>query len=750
MAARAAASRLEEESAAAAAAAAVVRWNRLIAGIARREPTAALPIYRSMLTAGFRPNHHTFPSLFIAAAALRHPLLPLLLHAHLLRLGLLHRHRHSAAALLHLYGKSSLPELAARLFHEIPSRCRDPFHWTALITSFSGNGLLPQAFQAFSRMRNSGGGDGDDGAAPIAALVSSSGELRHGQMLHALAVKQGLDGDVRMANTFVHMYARCGGSSAAGDCFRSIPPAMRDVVSWNTVISGLAMNGESSSALEVFEEMLAAGELPNRVTVISVLKAAAQLGCRETSRRLRRYVLSRRPSPPPADDVVVMTALVDMEARCGDVEMARETFDGISGKNVVCWSAMIAGYEQASLPEEALSLFKLMMAEGRVKPNAVTFLSVISAAAAVGAARLAAAIHKLVASAGAGENAGVFSALVDMYAKCGELPLSRRLFAERDLSKMSVTSWTAMIGAEGLHGGGREALSLFQQMQEQGFRPNDVTFVNLISACSHAGLVEEGISCFEAMERDHGVSPNQKHFSCAVDLLGRAGKLQEAFELVEKMPMEADLPVWGSLLGACRIHGNARLAELVEGRILGLPNPWSSAGHLVLLANLYNRAGRREDAIRVRVGLRKSRLRKVPGRSFIAVGNAVYGFTAEDRSHEESELIYEELRALDIRVRARKPPPNQAAAEEEAALGGSEFHSERLAIAFGVLMSRRGGGGGGGGDEPMRITKNLRVCEDCHDWTKSVSAVIGRELVVRDSRRFHHFKDGLCSCGDYW
>ncbi|CAA7394476.1 unnamed protein product [Spirodela intermedia] len=745
MAARAAASRLEEESAAA-----VVRWNRLIAGGARRDPPAALPLYRGMLAAGSRPNHHTFPSLLIAAAALRHPLLPLLLHAHLLRLGLLHRHRHSTAALLHLYGKSSLPELAARLFHEIPRHCLDPFHWTALVTSFSANGLLPQAFQAFSRMRNSGDGDGDAGAAPIAALVSSSGKLRHGQMLHALAIKQGLDGNVRMANTFVHMYARCGGAAAAGDCFRSIPPAMRDVVSWNTVISGLTMNGENSSALAVFEEMLAAGEPPNRVTVVSVLKTAAQLGCRETSRQLRRYVLSRRPPAAAEDDVVVMTALVDMQARCGDVEMARETFDGIAGKNVVSWSAMIAGYEQASLPEEALSLFKLMMAEGGVNPNDVTFLSVISAAAAVGATRLAAAIHKLVASAGAGEDAGVFSALVDMYAKCGELLLARRLFAERDLSKMSYTSWTAMIGAEGIHGGGREALSLFQQMQEQGFRPNDVTFVNLISACGHAGLVEEGISCFEAMERDHGVSPNQKHYSCAVDLLGRAGRLQEAFELVEKMPMEADPPVWGSLLGACRIHGNTRLAKLVEGRILGSPNPWSSAGHLVLLANLYNRGGRREDAIRVRVGLKKSHLRKVPGRSFVAVGNAVYGFTAEDRSHEESELIYEELRALDIRVRARKPPPNQASSEEMVADGG-EFHSERLAIAFGILMSRRGGGCAvSGGAEPMRITKNLRVCEDCHDWTKSVSVVIGRELVVRDSRRFHHFKNGLCSCGDYW
>ncbi|CAA6658280.1 unnamed protein product [Spirodela intermedia] len=681
MAARTAASRLEEESAAA-----VVRWNRLIAGGARP---------------GSRPNHHTFPSLLIAAAALRHPLLPLLLHAHLLRLGLLHRHRHSAAALLHLYGKSSLPELAARLFHEIPRRCLDPFHWTALVTSFSGNGLLPQAFQAFSRMRTSGDGDGDAGAAPIAAL-----------MFHALAVKQGLDGNVRMANTFVHMYARCGGGAAAGDCFRSIPPAMRDVVSWNT----------NSSALAVFEEMLAAGEPPNRVTVVSVLKAAAQLGCRETSRRLRRYVLSRRPPAAAEDDVVVMTALVDMQARCGDVEMARETFDGIAGKNVVSWSAMIAGYEQASLPEEALSLFKLMMAEGGVSPNDVTFLSVISAAAAVGATRLAAAIHKLVASTGAGEDAGVFSALVDMYAKCGELPLARRLFAERDLSKMSYTSWTAMIGAEGIHGGGRAALSLFQQMQKQGFRPNDVTFVNLISACSHAGLVEEGISCFEAMERDHGVSPNQKHYSCAVDLLGRAGRLQEAFELVEKMPMEADPPVWGSLLGACRIHGNTRLAKLVEGRILGSPNPWSSAGHLVLLANLYNRGGRREDAIRVRVGLKKSHLRKVPGRSFVAVGNAVYGFTAEDRSHEESELIYEELRTLDIRVRARKPPPNQAASE-----GWWRTAANSTATAP------------SGGAEPMRITKNLRVCEDCHDWTKSV-----------DSRRFHHFKNGLCSCGDYW
>ncbi|MQM18935.1 hypothetical protein Taro_051931 [Colocasia esculenta] len=747
MAARAAARRLGEEGVA-------FRWNRLIAQRAQKDPAAALPLYKSMRVRSVPPNNHTFPSVLRACAALRDPFNPAQLHAHLTRLGLLHPHRHASAALVDAYGKCGLPDHALRLFEEIPQKDLDPFIWTVLINSLAVNGLTPQAFEAFSRMRRSDDPQCCSGdVVTLTALVSASESLLCGQMLHALIIRRGFDANVRLVNTLVHMYARCQATDDAWDCFRCIPPDMKDVVSWNTVITGLAMNGKNEDALSLFDEMVTFGEAPNRVTLISVVKCCAQLGCGQTAHHIHEYIVSHHPQL--LNDVVLMTALVDMHARCGDLERARQVFDGTEGKNAVSWSAMVAGYEQASMPEEALLVFKGMLAEEGIRPNAVTMLSVIAACAALGASRPGRMVHKYVVSAGIEDDTRVFSGLIDMYAKCGDLHLARRLFRGTGHVEKSVISWTAMIGAEGLHGEGRRALSLFAEMQEQGFKPNEVTLVSLLSACSHTGLVEEGMSCFGNMERDHGITPNPKHYSCAVDLLGRAGKLDEAYDLICNMPTDADLAVWGSLLGACRIHGNSNLGELIEDRILSL-NP-QSAGYRVLLANMYGRAGRWEDVVRVRVALRNDRVRKAAGCTFIEIGNKVYSFMAEDRSHEHSELIYSELHALDIRVRNagyvkessvianHRDAKEVALADVQASSG---YHSERLAIAFWVLMNDRGRIRGG--TEPIRITKNLRVCEDCHVYTKFVSKVIKRELIVRDSHRFHHFKDGICSCGDYW
>ena len=534
-----------------------------------------------------------------------------------------------------------LPDHALKLFDEIPHRDLDPVICTSMVSSLSKNGRIEAAFRVFSQIRSS------DAAA---ALISAACDLSHGVILHALAIKEGFEREnIHLASALISMYANFGAIAAATTCFREIPTSVRDVVLWNTLISGMTINGEEYGAISLFDEMLATGKRPNNVTIISVLKAAAQLGISNVAGKLHGYVVSQHRTP--LNDVVVMTALMDLWARCGELEKAREIFNVIEGKNTVCWSAMISAYDQNSMPEEALSLFRMMMEERDIKPNVITMLSVVSAAGNVGAADVAAAIHKLVIATGTVDDDRIFSGMIVMYAKCGDLHLARKLFSKREISKMSVISWTAMIGSEGIHGCGKEALCLFSEMQKNGCKPNEITFIAVISACSHGGLIEEGISFFRAMEKEYRIPPNQKHYSCIVDLLGRSGKLQEALDLVEKMPIEADLPIWGSLLGACRIHKNAHIAEIVEKRILNLPDPWTSTGHMILLANLYNQEGRKEDAIRVRVSLRSNQARKSAGRSFVSVGKSVYGFTAEDRSHEESDLIYKELRDLGHKIR---------------------------------------------------------------------------------------------------
>lgn len=655
----------------------------------------------------------------------------------------------------------------------MPEGSVDVVSWTALISAYSSNGCVDEAFQAFGRMRWMRGWDGSEccgvDVVSLGALVSAcavgcgSNCLRRGSAVHGLVVKYGFGVSTHLGNSMVHMYSACKDVGGAWRVFNGIPIEQRDVVSWNSLISGFTLNGEAERALRTFEDMVSEGTSavePNRVTVIALLKSCAELGCVETSSWVHEYISSRHSSLLVAKDVVVLTALLDMHARCGNLALAREIFDGVEGKNVVCWSAMIAGYEQGSCPEEALRLFRQMLMEGNmvgveVKPNAVTLVSVIAACSRLGASRSASMIHKYAVATGLDQDARIASALIDMCAKCGDIEHGRQVFSEMDESTRTVVSWSSMIGAEGIHGEGKRALELFSEMQTGGYEPNEITYISVLSACSHAGLVEQGKSCFNSMEKDYGMSPTGKHYACLVDLLGRAGHLDEAHNVILNMPIKADLALWGSLLAACHLHGNCKLGEIVEKKILSLDS--NSVGHHVLLANMYEDAGRWDDVVRMRVELRRSGLRKIPGQSFIEIGNEVYSFMAEDRSHPESEMIYKELDGLDERVRkAAKYVTETGLNVEDGDIAGlilrCKYHSERLAIAFGLIMIDRHSTCSCSlrTATPIRITKNLRVCRDCHAYTKLVSKVIDRELIVRDAHRFHHFRDGFCSCGDYW
>ena len=602
----------------------------------------------------------------------------------------------------------------------------------------------------------------------LGALVSAcavgggSDCLRCGGAVHGLVVKYGFGVSTHLGNSMVHMYAACKDVGGAWRVFDGIPTEQRNVVSWNSLISGFTLNGDPERALRTFEDMVSGETMavePNRVTVLCLLKSCAELGCLETSSWVHEYIRSQHSPLLVAKDVAVLTALIDMHARSGNLALAREIFDGVEAKNVVCWSAMIGGYEQGPCPEEALRLFREMLVERdmevEVKPNAVTLVSVIAACSRLGASRPAIMIHKYAAVTGLDQDARIASALIDMYAKCGHIAHARQVFGEINESTRTVVSWSSIIGAESIHGDGIRALELFSEMKTSGYEPNEITFISLLSACSHAGLVEEGKSCFYSMEKGYGMSPTAKHYACLVDLLGRAGHLDEAYNVILNMPIEADLALWGSLLAACHLHGNYKLGEIVEKKLLSLDS--NSVGHRVLLANMYEDAGRWDDVVRMRVGLRRSGLRKIPGQSFIEVGNEVYSFVAEDRSHPESEMIYKELDCLDERVRkAAKYLTETNSNVEDRDIAGlilrCKYHSERLAIAFGLVMIDKHSSSRCSlrTATPILITKNLRVCRDCHTYTKLVSKVVGRQLIVRDARRFHHFQDGFCSCEDYW
>ncbi|XP_031479655.1 pentatricopeptide repeat-containing protein At3g26782, mitochondrial-like [Nymphaea colorata] len=718
------------------------QWHTIIrnSAINGSPPQETIALFQQMFREGVLPNASILPLLLKACAALSDPYIGQQIHGFIAQLGF-ESDTFVVTALMDMYGKCSRLDDAQEVLDGMPRR--DLVAWTTLISAFSHNGCLAGAFAMFSRMQMEGI---QADLVTVASLLTACRSLDHlpqGASVHCLSIKVGFGGDIYIKVTLVDMYSKCGNLEDAVNVFNRIDE--KDVVSWNALIAGFSRNGEVKQALAMFEAMKSVKTVfPNRITLLIVIPCCGNLGSCETAKCVHGYVVKQNFSNGTyLDDVALATALVDMHSKCGNLELAHAVFNRIKRKNVVSWSAMIGGYEQALMPEKALQLFHEMLAvEGAIRPNEITMMGVLSACSQLGASRKAKLLHGYVTEIGLGSNSQVQSAVIDMYAKCGNIEIAREIFSE--MMEKSVVSWSAMIGAEGMHGGGRRALELFKEMVQHGLQPNEVTFISLLSACSHSGLVNEGYKIFRQMEKDYGIKPALKHYGCMVDILGRAGRLDEAYQLIKSMPMAADAGVWGSLLGACRLYGNCKLGELVEKQIL-LLNPYS-IGHRVLLANMYAAAGRWDDVVRTRVSLKDQGLKKVAGCSFIEIKNKIHKFTVEDRTHPDAEKIFRQLTTLDLLLKDAGYVPNTAVVayniDEKLKEHIIMYHSEKLAIAFGILNTRRG--------EKIRISKNLRICDDCHTYSKLISKVMKRELVIRDAYRFHHFKEGSCSCRDYW
>jgi pentatricopeptide repeat protein len=441
-------------------------------------------------------------------------------------------------------------------------------------------------------------------------------------------------------------------------------------------------------------------------------------------------------------NMVASTSMIFGYAKFGQIETAHRIFDNMPEKDLVSWSALISGYAESNRPDKALDLFKQMQSCG-VRPDEVTMLSLISACSNLGALDPAKQVHVYVKNHGLDRILSVTNALIDMFAKCGSLDDAWKVFEQ--VPRKNIITWTSMITGFAMHGDGKSALALFDRMKDENrIKPNHITFVSLLYACSHAGLVKEGQSLFESMVRDYNIEPTQEHYGCMVDLYGRSKLLKEAVELIETMPFQPNVVVWGSLLGACRIHGEVELGELAAKRVLELdPN---HDGAYVLLSNIYAKAGRSDDVRKVRENMKFRGLSKEKGYSWLELNGTVHAFLTQDNSHPQTTEIYEKLREIVTDVETIGYSPDAGCAlidsDEEEKKEAVLFHSEKLALTFGLVNSKRG--------ECVRISKNIRICEDCHMFVKFVSRVYHREIVLRDRTRFHHFRDGICSCGDFW
>lgn len=430
--------------------------------------------------------------------------------------------------------------------------------------------------------------------------------------------------------------------------------------------------------------------------------------------------------------------LVDSLVKSGEIVAAKKVFHVLPTRDVVTWNLIIGGCVKSRSFVEAIDMFEYMLGTN-FEPDGFTFASVITACSKLGALNHGTWVHNLMIEKRIELNYILSSALVDMYSRCGRIELAKSIFdAASDRTDVSI--WNSMINGLAMHGLAVDAISMFSEMKRENITPDIVTFIGIIKACSHCGLVEKGRKYFDMM-KDFSIQPQLEHYGAMVDLLARAGLLEEARAMIKEMPMEPDAVIWRTLLSACRTHKNPELGEFVVGKMKNL-----SSGDYVLLSNIYCSTMGWDNAETVRYAMNKKRVHKSIGKSWVEWHGAIHHFKVGDRSHIETESIYRVLKALSSLSRMEGYVPVQDLVlmdiSDEEKEENLNYHSEKLALAFAILKSSPG--------TEILISKNLRTCLDCHSWIKIVSKVLHRVVTVRDRIRFHRFERGSCSCGDYW
>lgn len=581
------------------------------------------------------------------------------------------RNTFSWNAVLSALTKCGALDEALNIFKGVPEP--DQCSWNAMVSGFAQHDRFEEALRFFVDMHREDFVLNEYSFGSALSACAGMIDLNLGVQIHALIAKSRYSSDVYMGSALIDMYSKCGVVARAQRTFDGM--GLRNIVSWNSLITCYEQNGPAGKALEVFVRMMNSGIEPDEITLASVVSACASLSAIREGLQIHARVVKRDKF---RNDLVLGNALVDMYAKCRRVNEARLVFDRmplrdvvsetsmVSGyakaasvkaarlmfsnmmeRNVVSWNALIAGYTQNGENEEAVRLFLLLKRES-IWPTHYTFGNLLNACANLADLKLGRQAHTHILKHGfwfqSGEESDIFvgNSLIDMYMKCGLVEDGCQVF-EHMVERDNV-SWNAMIVGYAQNGYGTEALGIFRKKLVSGEKPDHVTMIGVLSACSHAGLVEEGRHYFHSMRSEHGLTPIKDHYTCMVDLLGRVGCLDEANNLIQTMPMEPDAVVWGSLLAACKVHGNITLGKHVAEKLLEI-DP-SNSGPYVLLSNMYAELGRWKDVARVRKQMRQLGVIKQPGCSWIEIQSHVHVFMVKDKRHPHKKDIYLILKIL--------------------------------------------------------------------------------------------------------
>lgn len=610
------------------------------------------------------------------------------------------------------------------------------FLWNAIIRGYSSHNMFVEAVDMYNAMQQACVSPDSFTFPHVLKACSGLMAIRFGQAVHGQVFRHGLETDTFVQNGLVALYAKCENIYLARIVFNGLHD--RNVVSWSSMISGYSQNGQPTEALKIFSEMREQNVKPDWIVLVSALRSYSDVEDMEQGKSVHSLVIKMGLE----NELDLRIALTSMYAKCGQVLTAKLLFDQLEFQDVILWNAMISGYAKNGHADEAMELFRKMIMEKNITPDSITIRSAILGCAHAGSLEQARWMDGYVYNNSKySDDLFVNTTLIDMYAKCGSVELARAVF-DRTLNK-DIVLWSAMIMGYGLHGQAREAIELFHTMKSVGVCPNDVTFIGLLTACKHSGLVQQGWEFFHSMA-DYGVQPRHQHYSCMVDLLGRAGYLEKAYDFIQNMPIEPGVSVWGALLSACKIYRHVSLGEYAAERLFSL-EPLNT-GHYVQLSNLYASLQMWDGVTRTRLFMKEKGLIKDLGYSSIEVNGKLESFQMGDKSHPRSDEIYKEVEMLERRLMEAGFVSDTQSALHDLDAEDKQVslcnHSERLAIAYGLISTPPG--------STLRIIKNLRACVNCHLATKLISKLVKREIIVRDANRFHHFKDGFCSCGDFW
>ncbi|KAF3787079.1 Pentatricopeptide repeat-containing protein [Nymphaea thermarum] len=637
-------------------------------------------------------------------------------------------------ALLTMYSGSGSPSESKLIFVLMPER--DLISWNCMITCYVQNHQFDDALVFFSEMLRAQRRMNYVTFINVLSACSNPDYLAGGEIIHSLLICAGLQDNILLGNALVTMYGKCGATKEASNVLLAMEEP--NTISWNAMIGGHAENEETEEAIKIFNMMRKNGGQSNYITLVNVLSACLQ------KEHLLMWGFSIHALVLFSGfeiDEFVKNALITMYARCGGLEVSNILFNESASNDIVSWNAVIAANARHGHGEDALKLFMQMHHAG-LKLDRFSFSGGLAGSASLALVEVGQQIHDIIVKLGFESDQHVVAAVVDMYGKCGEIDDAVKAF-ERTNNRCPLM-WNTLISCYARHGYAGKARKAFQEMLQIGVKPDYVTFISLLSACNHVGLVDEGLQYFSLMTEEMGIAPVMEHHVCMVDLLGRAGRLYDAERFISEMLVPPDIQIWRSLLASCRIHGNLEIGTRAAKRLLEL-DPLDDSAH-VLLSNMYAAKGRWQHVENVRNHMKFNKIKKIPSCSWIKVKNKVNSFGTGDWTHPQAKQIYAKLGTLLDLVKGVGYIANTSFVlhdmDKEQKEQNLWHHSEKLALAFGLSNSPAG--------STLRIFKNLRVCGDCHTVFKLVSQVTGSRIVLRDMYRFHHFKDGECSCSDYW